>query len=120
MLARNILCLILFIMCYSLSGLLFLQVGKASSAYANPSSCCWILETKLAYQQVKVRIAGVMDVVHRPEIKILENTTFLKLDPFSSSSKGWETTTLLVLLKRANLNHYTGKSKVVQVTVQVH
>jgi hypothetical protein len=42
-----------------------------------------------------------MDFVHRPEFKILENTTFRKLDLFKSSGEGWETPTLLGSLEKA-------------------
>jgi hypothetical protein len=54
-----------------------------------------------------LRIAGLLDFVHRPEFQIPQNTTFRKLDLFPSSGEGKETPTLLDPLERANLSHWT-------------
>jgi hypothetical protein len=42
---------------------------------------------------------------------ILKDTTFRKLDMFLYSRGGWETPTLLGLLKRTNLNCFTQENK---------
>jgi hypothetical protein len=54
-----------------------------------------------------LKITGFLDFVHRLEFQVLENTIFWKLDLCPSSDKQWEARTLLGLLERANLNHWT-------------
>jgi hypothetical protein len=57
--------------------------------------------------QDTARITGFVNFVHHPEFQILQSTTFIKMDMFPSSVLGRETPTLLGLLLRANLNHWT-------------
>jgi hypothetical protein len=49
---------------------------------------------------ITLRLIGFLDSVHRRELKILENTTFWKLDLFPSSDEGMQTPTLLGPLER--------------------
>jgi hypothetical protein len=49
----------------------------------------------------------VVDFVYRPEIKILRNTKFRKLDMFTSAEEGSEKPILLGLLERTNLDHWS-------------
>jgi hypothetical protein len=58
-----------------------------------PSSVCWV---RFAF-----RIAGVLDVVHRPVLYSLETITFRKLDMIPSSGKGTEKRTLSSFIKRS-------------------
>jgi hypothetical protein len=60
----------------------------------------------------KLKTTGFVDFVIRPEIWILENTTFRKLDLLLSSGEGKKTSTLSGLLEGANLNHWTTHVKV--------
>jgi hypothetical protein len=50
-------------------------------------------------QVIKRKITGVLDFVHRPELK--KYKTFRKLDLFPSSGEGTNAHTLLRTLKRA-------------------
>jgi hypothetical protein len=49
------------------------------------------------------RIVGFLDFVHRPELEVLENTTFRTLDLLLSSGEGKETSILFGPLERARL-----------------
>jgi hypothetical protein len=51
-------------------------------------------------------IAGFLDFVHLPVLQTQKNTTFRKVDLFPSSGEGRETSILLGLLERANINHW--------------
>jgi hypothetical protein len=51
-----------------------------------------------------LRITESLHFVCCPEFEILENTTFWKLDLFTSSSRGRESPTLLGSLEKSNLN----------------
>jgi hypothetical protein len=68
-----------------------------------------------------------MDFVNRPEISIIENTTFRKLDVVPSSGKGRETPRLLGPLETANLSRWTSwvievflRDPTVWVTLYLH
>jgi hypothetical protein len=51
-------------------------------------------------------ITGFLDLVHRPEFEIIDNTTFRKLYLFPSPGEEREMPTVLGPLERGNLNHW--------------
>jgi hypothetical protein len=61
---------------------------------------------------------GFLDFVNLPKFSVPENTSFQKLDLFSSLCEGRETPTPLGLLETADLNHWT--TNVIQHIVYKH
>jgi hypothetical protein len=47
-----------------------------------------LYKIRISNFEVLFRIVGFLDFVHHPEFEILENTTFWKLDLFSSQVRG--------------------------------
>jgi hypothetical protein len=71
-----------------------------------------------AGQFITFTIIASLDFAHRPELEILENTTFRKLDVYPSSGEERKTRTLLGPSKRANLNDWTNHLKSSQVILR--
>jgi hypothetical protein len=57
---------------------------------------------------MNLTIIGFLNFLHRPEIRILENTTFRKRDLFPSWGDGRKKPTVLSPFRRAILNPVTG------------
>jgi hypothetical protein len=74
-----------------------------------------LIENKMGLQNQKIlesgfirfRITGNLVFVHYLKFYMLENTTFWKLDLFTSSGEGKVIPTMLGPLEKVNLNYWT-------------